>query len=174
MSDIAFAANLLARHNATPTKHHWTCVKHILRYENGTRSLRLFSKESQILIWLDTLTLDIYLIPTMVVYEHALCFKQQNNYFVEVFQINFSVHIHKIIVRQLHFTRPYVNVSSFIEWLTTSNSLMVLMSLTHQPLYMKIIWLVLHRSRHVTSKAMSLSIFLPNCYILMNFNRKEK
>lgn len=49
MSDIAFAANLLARHNATPTKHHWTCVKHILRYENGTRSLILFSKESQIL-----------------------------------------------------------------------------------------------------------------------------
>jgi hypothetical protein len=42
-------------------------------------------------------------------------FKQQNNYFVEVFQIIFGVHIHKIIVRQLHLTRPYVNVSSFIE-----------------------------------------------------------
>jgi hypothetical protein len=31
-SDIAFAVNLLARHSATPTKHHWTRVKNIFRY----------------------------------------------------------------------------------------------------------------------------------------------
>ena len=28
--DIAFAVNLLARHSAAPTKHHWTGAKHIL------------------------------------------------------------------------------------------------------------------------------------------------
>jgi hypothetical protein len=40
--DIVFAVNLLARHNAAPTKRHWTGVKHILRYVNGTRDLGLF------------------------------------------------------------------------------------------------------------------------------------
>jgi len=42
MPDIAFAVNLLARHNAAPTKRHWTGVKQILRYVNGTRDLELF------------------------------------------------------------------------------------------------------------------------------------
>ena len=31
-SDIAFAVNLLARHSAAPTKHHWVGVKTVLRY----------------------------------------------------------------------------------------------------------------------------------------------
>jgi len=39
--DIAFAVNLLARHSAAPTKRHWTGVKHILKYVNGTRDLGL-------------------------------------------------------------------------------------------------------------------------------------
>jgi hypothetical protein len=43
-SDIAFAVNLLARHSAAPTKRHWTGVKCILRYLNGTRDLGLFYK----------------------------------------------------------------------------------------------------------------------------------
>jgi hypothetical protein len=42
--DIAFAVNLLARHSAAPTKRHWTGVKQILRYVNGTRDLGLFFK----------------------------------------------------------------------------------------------------------------------------------
>jgi hypothetical protein len=42
--DIAFAVNLLARHSAAPTKRHWTGVKCILRYLNGTRDLGLFYK----------------------------------------------------------------------------------------------------------------------------------
>jgi hypothetical protein len=40
--NIAFAVNLLARHSAALTKRHWTGVKHILRYVNGTRDLGLF------------------------------------------------------------------------------------------------------------------------------------
>jgi len=40
--DIAFTVNLLARHSAAPTKRHWTGVKQILRYVNGTRDLGLF------------------------------------------------------------------------------------------------------------------------------------
>ncbi|WVZ79985.1 hypothetical protein U9M48_027505 [Paspalum notatum var. saurae] len=40
--NIAFAVNLLARHSAAPTKRHWTGVKYILRYINGTRDLGLF------------------------------------------------------------------------------------------------------------------------------------
>jgi hypothetical protein len=43
--DIAFAVNLLARHSAAPTKRHWTRVKCILRYLNGTRDLGLFYKK---------------------------------------------------------------------------------------------------------------------------------
>jgi hypothetical protein len=42
--DIVFAVNLLARHSAAPTKRHWTGVKCILRYLNGTRDLGLFYK----------------------------------------------------------------------------------------------------------------------------------
>jgi hypothetical protein len=42
--DIAFAVNLLARHSAAPTKHHWTGVKCILRYLNDTKDLGLFYK----------------------------------------------------------------------------------------------------------------------------------
>ena len=40
--DIAFAVNLLARYNDIPTKRHWTGVKNILRYLNGTKDLGLF------------------------------------------------------------------------------------------------------------------------------------
>ena len=72
--NIAFVVNLLAGHSAAPTKRHWTGVKHILRYVNGTRDLGLFSKGAQIQIWLDTLTLDIYLIPIMADHKEALCF----------------------------------------------------------------------------------------------------
>jgi hypothetical protein len=43
--DIAFAVNVLARHNAAPTKRHWKGIKQILRYVNGTRDLGLFFKE---------------------------------------------------------------------------------------------------------------------------------
>jgi hypothetical protein len=42
--NIAFVVNLLARHSAAPTKRHWTGVKQILRYVNGTRDLGLFFK----------------------------------------------------------------------------------------------------------------------------------
>ena len=44
--DIAFAVNLLARHSADPTRHHWTGVKCILRYLNGTKDLGLFFKKN--------------------------------------------------------------------------------------------------------------------------------
>jgi len=38
-SYIEFTVNLLARHSAKPTKHHWVGVKTVLRYLNGTRDL---------------------------------------------------------------------------------------------------------------------------------------
>ena len=34
--------NLLARHRVAPTKRHWTGVKNIFRYLNGTKDLGLF------------------------------------------------------------------------------------------------------------------------------------
>jgi hypothetical protein len=40
--DIAFAVNLLAIHSAILTERHWTGVKNILRYLNGTKDLGLF------------------------------------------------------------------------------------------------------------------------------------
>jgi hypothetical protein len=40
--DIAFAVNLLARYSAASTKHHWTRVKNIFRYLQGTQDLDLF------------------------------------------------------------------------------------------------------------------------------------
>jgi hypothetical protein len=43
---LAFVVNLLARHSAAPSKRHWTGVKCILRYLNGTRDLGLFYKRS--------------------------------------------------------------------------------------------------------------------------------
>jgi hypothetical protein len=45
-SDIAFAVNLLARHNSTPTKRHWVGIKNIFRYLNGTKDLGLFYKKN--------------------------------------------------------------------------------------------------------------------------------
>ena len=42
--DFAFAVNLLARHSAAPTKSHWTGVKNIFRYLQGTKDLGLFYK----------------------------------------------------------------------------------------------------------------------------------
>src|SRR5688572_14989052 len=45
--DIAFAVNLLARYSAAPTKRHWTGIKNIFRYLNGTRDLGLFYSRSQ-------------------------------------------------------------------------------------------------------------------------------
>ena len=40
--DIAFAINLLARYNSTPTWRRWNGIKHILRYLHGMTDLRLF------------------------------------------------------------------------------------------------------------------------------------
>jgi hypothetical protein len=40
--DIAFATNILARHNQKPTAHHWNGVKHLLRYLRGTKDLGLY------------------------------------------------------------------------------------------------------------------------------------
>jgi hypothetical protein len=45
--DIAFSVNLLARYSAAPTKRHWTGVKNVFRYLNGTRDLGLFFKKNQ-------------------------------------------------------------------------------------------------------------------------------
>ncbi|KAG7533051.1 Phosphoglucose isomerase (PGI) [Arabidopsis thaliana x Arabidopsis arenosa] len=40
--DIAFATNLLARYNSSPTHRHWKGIKHIFRYLQGTIDLGLF------------------------------------------------------------------------------------------------------------------------------------
>ena len=45
-TDITFAVNLLARHSAQPTQRHWTGVKNIFRYLNGTKDLGLFFKKN--------------------------------------------------------------------------------------------------------------------------------
>ena len=45
--DIAIAVNLLARHSAAPTKHHWTGVKNIFIYLLGTKDLGLLYQNSQ-------------------------------------------------------------------------------------------------------------------------------
>ena len=45
--DIAFAVNLLARHSATPTRHHWAGVKNIFRYLNGTKDLGFLYRHNQ-------------------------------------------------------------------------------------------------------------------------------
>jgi hypothetical protein len=45
--NIAFAVNLLARHSVAPTKRHWTGVKSIFRYLQGTTDLGLFYQFDQ-------------------------------------------------------------------------------------------------------------------------------
>jgi len=40
--DIAFATNLLARYNSSPTRRHWNEIKHIFRYLRGTIDLGLY------------------------------------------------------------------------------------------------------------------------------------
>lgn len=42
--DITFTMSLLARHNANPTRRHWTTVKTILRYLKCTQDLGFFQK----------------------------------------------------------------------------------------------------------------------------------
>ena len=44
--DIAYAVGSVARFSANPTKEHWTAVKRILRYLNGTIKLGLLYRES--------------------------------------------------------------------------------------------------------------------------------
>jgi hypothetical protein len=45
--DIAPAMNYLARHNATPTMHHWNDIKNILRYVVGTIDLGLHFQKNK-------------------------------------------------------------------------------------------------------------------------------
>ncbi len=45
--DIALSVNILERYSAAPTKRHWTGVKNVFRYLNGTRDLGLFFKKNQ-------------------------------------------------------------------------------------------------------------------------------
>lgn len=58
--DIVFVVDLLDQHNATPTKHHWTIIKHILIYVNGTRDVVLFFKRVSISSMVGY-TYDVYL-----------------------------------------------------------------------------------------------------------------
>ena len=62
---IAFAVNLLARHSAAPTKHHWVGGKQILSTLMALRTWVCSIRKTQILHWLDTLMLAICLIPIM-------------------------------------------------------------------------------------------------------------
>jgi hypothetical protein len=39
--DIAYAAGVLGRYNSAPTDQHWIAIKHLLRYLQGTKELRL-------------------------------------------------------------------------------------------------------------------------------------
>jgi hypothetical protein len=45
--DIAFATNLLSRYSSKPTQHHWTLVKHLLRYIKGTIKFGIEIKDRQ-------------------------------------------------------------------------------------------------------------------------------
>ncbi|XP_057543251.1 secreted RxLR effector protein 161-like [Amaranthus tricolor] len=45
--DIAFTVNLLARYSNSPTKRHWSGIKHLLRYLRGTKDLGLFYRSKQ-------------------------------------------------------------------------------------------------------------------------------
>jgi len=40
--DISFSVNLLSRYSSSPTRRHWSGVKHVLRYLRGTIDMRLF------------------------------------------------------------------------------------------------------------------------------------
>jgi hypothetical protein len=48
MPGITFVVNLLARHSTSPTKHHWTGVKNIFIYLQGTMDLGLFSGKTRL------------------------------------------------------------------------------------------------------------------------------
>jgi hypothetical protein len=43
--DIAFATNLLSRYSSRPTQHHWSLVKHLLRYIKGTMKFGIEIKD---------------------------------------------------------------------------------------------------------------------------------
>ena len=46
--DIVFSINLLVKYGSAPTQRHWNCIKHMLRYLQGTTYMSLFySKESK-------------------------------------------------------------------------------------------------------------------------------
>jgi hypothetical protein len=57
--DIAFAVNLLARYNASPTMRHWNRVKDVLRHLQGTPDLGLFYLKNQDLSLIAMSMLDI-------------------------------------------------------------------------------------------------------------------
>ena len=81
--DIAFAVNLLARHSAAPTKRHWTGVKHILRYVNGTKDLGLFfqrNPDSNMIGYTDAGYLS-WPIP-----DRLCVLTRRDNHFMEVFE----------------------------------------------------------------------------------------
>ncbi len=45
--DISFAVNSLAKFNSKPTKDHWSALKHVLRYLQGTKNVGIcYSKDS--------------------------------------------------------------------------------------------------------------------------------
>ena len=39
---IVFSVNLLARYSSAPTRRHWKCIQHLLRYLSGTTDMGLF------------------------------------------------------------------------------------------------------------------------------------
>ena len=45
--NIAFAVNLLARFNASPTRRHWNDIKHVFLYLQGSQDLGLLYTRNQ-------------------------------------------------------------------------------------------------------------------------------
>jgi hypothetical protein len=94
-SDIEFAANLLARHSASPTKRHWVGVKSILRYLNGTRDLGLFYSRNQDPVLLGYAYASYLSDPTMADHRLALYSCKVYNNILEVFKADLSVYFHQ-------------------------------------------------------------------------------
>jgi hypothetical protein len=177
--DIAFAVNLLARHSAAPTKRHWTGVKCILRYLNGTRDLGLFYKRgpnSNIIGYTNAGYLsdplnDRSQTGFMFLHNETTISWKSSKQTLMTTSTN-----HSEIVVLYEASRECVWLRRMINHIQQSCGIDVIDSPTiiYEDNTIKIIRLVLNKWIKDISKAILPSLFLLNCSILMNCNKREK
>lgn len=172
--NIAFATNLFARNNSSPTHSHWNEIKHIFCYLQGTIELSLFYPRSSILGLIGFADARYLSDPHKA--------RSQTGYVSHLVELQshgvprnrlWSPHL-QIMQNSSHFTRPVENVYGSDQRQDTFKKQVVYSPIKSHQMYLKTMFHVLPKSRKDISRAIEQNIFLQNSSHTPKNSRRTK